>query len=349
MLENLFFVVRRLNIGIVGVIIFGNIFYAQQGTSQNCNNMDPGNNSGDIGCVSFTYQGQLVTYTTVRAADGKVWLQQNLGSSRVATSTDDEKSYGDLFQWGRWDDGHQLRGSALIASPSINTPEGISNTTSFVADSPGWWSINAASDEWIGKNSGEITGTVGIDPCKAIGTEWKMPSQADWAEIVSVEHINQPNRAQASNLRLPMGGYRSSIDGGFTFVGKRGYFWSADTALSGGKYLYIGSVSANASSGAPRGQGASVRCIKTTSTLGISDIRLKANAEEIYPNPTKGMLTIKSDAAIEQINVVNAIGQRINVEFLNNQINMNQFPKGVYFIELKLKNGKSVSRKIIKD
>lgn len=61
-----------------------------------CNNTDPGTNPGDVGCVTFNYRGQLVTYATVRGTDGKIWLQQNLGSTKVATSFTDSDAYGDL-------------------------------------------------------------------------------------------------------------------------------------------------------------------------------------------------------------------------------------------------------------
>ena len=69
----------------------------------------------------------------------------------------------------------------------------------------------------------------------------------------------------------------------------------------------------------------------------------------MYPNPTKGILMVKSDAAIEKVNVTNAVGQRMNVQFSDNQINMTELPSGLYIVELKLKNGQIVSKKIIKD
>ena len=95
-------------------------------TTPVCNNTEPGTNPGDIGCVTFNYRGQPVSYTTVRGADGKIWLQQNLGSTKIATSLTDSEAYGDLFQWGRWDDGHQLRNSSLSSSaPSPNNPSGL--------------------------------------------------------------------------------------------------------------------------------------------------------------------------------------------------------------------------------
>ncbi|WEK68651.1 MAG: T9SS type A sorting domain-containing protein [Candidatus Chryseobacterium colombiense] len=315
-----------------------------------CNNTDPGSNPGDTGCVSFTYKGQPVSYTTVRGQDGKIWLQQNLGSTQVAASMTDTDSYGDLFQWGRWDDGHQGRNSSTASMPSVNNPSGLSGITSFIIGSGTsnyWWSANALTDKWSGENITGITSEIGIDPCKAIGQGWRLPTQADWTTAVNAEGISNPVAAFNSKLKLPAAGNRSPIDGSFTYAGQRGYYWSSDVSGSGGKYLYVGTTIANAASGGPRGQGQSLRCIKETSALGTSDI--KRVSLGIYPNPTKDILNIKVDSFIDAVNVTNMVGQRINVQFSNNQVNLQGFPNGVYIVEVKLKNGQTISKKVIKN
>jgi hypothetical protein len=318
-------------------------------TTPACNNADPGTNPGDTGCVTFTYKGQQVTYTTVRGADGKVWLQQNLGSTQVATSMADADSYGDLFQWGRWDDGHQNRNSATTNVPSVNNPTGLAGITSFIlGTNPAWWSTNASSDLWNGVNISAITQEVSVDPCKAIGAGWKLPSQADWVSAVNAEGMSNAANAYTSKLKLPAAGYRSQLDGGFTYVGQRGYYWSGDVAVSGGKYLYNSTGIANPNAGGPRAQGQSVRCIKDVTTgLGTSDI--KRSSIGIYPNPTNGILNIKTDSDINKVNVTNVVGQKMNIQFSNNTVNMQQLQKGVYIVELQLKNGQKISKKVIKN
>lgn len=316
-----------------------------------CNNTDPGNNTGDIGCVKFSYRGQPVSYASVRGADGKIWLQQNLGSTQVAASFDDANSYGDLFQWGRWDDGHQLRNSATVSAPSANSPDGLAGVNAFIigSGSASWWSTNATSDAWNAASASNITSAAGADPCRAVGQGWRLPSQADWAGLVSAEGIGNPASAHASSVKLPAAGNRSNTNGSFTYVGARGYYWSSDTANSGGKYLYIGSAIANAGSGAPRGQGASVRCIKEVTGLSTSENTLTIKPISIYPNPTNGILHIKTDSAVESIAVSNVAGQRIPVLFSDHQINMQGLPNGMYIVKLKLKNGRTLSEKVIKN
>ncbi|WP_175620281.1 T9SS type A sorting domain-containing protein [Chryseobacterium schmidteae] len=314
-------------------------------TTPTCNNADPGTNPGDTSCVTFTYKGQQVTYTTVRGADGKVWLQQNLGSRQVATSMADAESYGDFFQWGRWDDGHQDRNSVMANVPSPNTPMGLNNSNSFILGV--WWGGNDLSDQWTA-TSNSFSSTNGVDPCKAIGQDWKMPSQADWTATKNAEVINSPATAYASKLKLPAGGNRSFVDGAFDYVGQRGYFWSSTTTGLGAKYFYVGTTIGNPSAGGPRGQGQSIRCIKDVTTgLGTSDIRKIAVG--VYPNPTNGILHVKTDSDIDKVNVTNVVGQKMNVQFSNNMINMQQLQKGIYIVELQLKNGQKISKKVIKN
>jgi hypothetical protein len=58
--------------------------------------------------------------TVVNPVTGKVWLDRNLGATQVATSPTDVASYGDLYQWGRGADGHQVRtsGTTIVQATS---------------------------------------------------------------------------------------------------------------------------------------------------------------------------------------------------------------------------------------
>jgi hypothetical protein len=77
---------------------------------------------------SGTTYGEEKVFTTlpentVVGANGKIWMDRNLGASRVATSSTDSVGFGDLYQWGRAKDGHQLRTSATTATlASVDKP-----------------------------------------------------------------------------------------------------------------------------------------------------------------------------------------------------------------------------------
>lgn len=227
---------------------------------------EPSVQEGATGCVTFTYKGDNVTYTTVRGADGNIWLQQNLGSQNVATTKDDTNSYGDLFQWGRWDDGHQNRNSATAVATTPNNPLGVVGNTNYIAGTPAWWVPNTLTDKWEAATPGVVTDVNGCDPCKALGNGWKLPSETEWETLVDAEGFQNPAGAFESNLKLPAAGYRGASNGAASAEGIRGYYWSKTPSSTGGKYLYIGSTLANPSAGAPRGQASSVRCMKYPET-----------------------------------------------------------------------------------
>lgn len=84
---------------------------------------------------TFSYGGQTVTYGVVKRkyASGpngeqfltpvvKYWLDRNLGAQQAAAYPNDSLARGDLFQWGRPADGHQLRTSdttRMLATSAI--------------------------------------------------------------------------------------------------------------------------------------------------------------------------------------------------------------------------------------
>lgn len=228
--------------------------------------VDPGPTAGSTGVVNFIYKGQSVAYKTVRAKDGKIWLQQNLGSPQVAFHTNDEASYGDYFQWGRWDDGHQTPNSSVIAGgPSLlnpsNIPSGNSNFISGSTASTRWWGSGGLStDTWSGTSA---TSTNGKDPCVALGPGWRLPSAADWQNLKSHEDLEGAMTAFASNLKLPASGFRDGY-GGFVFRNGESFYWSS--TASGNSYaigLFISDNTYTASLQATeRGQGFTCRCVK---------------------------------------------------------------------------------------
>ena len=196
---------------------------------------DPGATEGSTGIINFIYRGQSVAYQTVRAGDGKIWLQQNLGSPQVAMAVWDEASFGDYFQWGRWDDGHQVPNSPTITGgPSLlnpsNIPSGNPNSIS------GWWSTGGlATDTWNGTSA---TATNGKDPCAALGAGWRLPTAADWQNLKNYEDLDGALAAYMSNLKLPAAGYRDAY-GGFVYAGGESYYWSATASGTNAIGLFI--------------------------------------------------------------------------------------------------------------
>jgi hypothetical protein len=235
--------------------------------SQRCK--DPGMTFGSTGCVSFIYRGQPVTYPTVRAKDGNIWLQQNLGADKVAASADDAAAYGHYFQWGRWDDGHQLPTSATASTTTLsaNDPSGIAaGEPSFFADAPYWWIAGVATDTW---SDATPSATNGKDPCAALGPDWHMPTNVEWLNVISSETIVGVPTALSSNLKLPAPGRRAPT-GALLQQGTNGYYWtgSARGPLGSNGAADFARIQPGTgggsipSTGFDRANGLPVRCVK---------------------------------------------------------------------------------------
>lgn len=254
------------------------------------NAQDPGPTVGSTGSVSFTYGGVSMTHTSVRAADGNIWLQQNLGSNQVATSATDVASYGDLFQWGRWIDGHQFRTSTLqqVTTLANNTPAGIApGLPNFLRNNvqPLWWGGSSsttpagnpqATDTWA---AGPPTTTNGTNPCETLGAGWRMATKAEWDAVRLAEGITNLASGFNSNLRLPYSGYRNGANGIVQLSGSANLFWTSTNVSAANPYAVYNGELVNYWS---RGYAGSCRCIKESSPLKITLSGFKAVNEDSW-------------------------------------------------------------------
>lgn len=94
-------------------------------------------------------------------ATGKIWMDRNLGAFRAALSLDDDYAYGDLYQWGRFPDGHQCRNSDTTSVVSTSNQPGHDE---FIIIDP--YDIDII-DNWLSPGNNELwQGTYGTNiPC----------------------------------------------------------------------------------------------------------------------------------------------------------------------------------------
>lgn len=151
---------------------------------------------------------------------GKVWMDRNLGASQVATSSTDENAYGDLYQWGRAADGHQLRTSDTTSILSNSDTPG--HDSFIIADYFGYnnWRDPSNPNLWNGLN--------GINnPCP---NGFRLPTQDEWAEEIETWDSQDTEGAFNSVLKLTLAGYRTCTDGHTGNVELWGYYWSSNNA-----------------------------------------------------------------------------------------------------------------------
>lgn len=197
---------------------------------------------------------EIVTVPTVvyNPKTGKTWMDRNLGASRVATSSTDAESYGDLYQWGRGTDGHEKRTSPTTSTLSSSDMPGHGK---FIITRSGNydWRSPQNNNLWQGVN--------GINnPCPE---GFRIPTIAEWAAELYSWSRKSSAGAFSSPLRLPVAGYRNLV-GGLNFVGVHGNYWSATVS---GKYstyyLFFSSDNKKAFTHEYwRALGYSVRCLK---------------------------------------------------------------------------------------
>jgi hypothetical protein len=182
----------------------------------------------------------------------KTWMDRNLGASQVATSSTDVNAYGDLYQWGRFADGHQCRNSSLVMSASLsNRPH-----SSFIIRER---QNNVVTYDWLNTPNNNLwQGVNGINnPCP---TGYRLPTVAEWeAELASWVSLNTTG-AFNSPLKLPMGGRRS-----FEIGLNHNEAFSGDyhcTTSTNSANMSFASGHAGTGVGGNRAMGYSVRCIQ---------------------------------------------------------------------------------------
>jgi len=199
--------------------------------------------------VTFTYNGGSVTYGTV-SHNGQCWLDRNLGASQVATAYNDAAAYGDLFQWGRLADGHQLRNSTVTTTQSGSDVPGNNN----YINPPSWpfdWRLTQNDALWQGLNGTN-------NPCPS---GWRIPTIAELTTEKASWSSQNYYGAFASPLKLTAAGLRG-WDGTLHFEGDYGNYWSFDQITPNVTYVQFYDSGVSVRTDAVRAFGHSVRCIK---------------------------------------------------------------------------------------
>jgi len=176
---------------------------------------------------------------------------------------------GDIYQWGRQTDGHQLRNSTTQAGP-VAAP--VANRFITTTLPQGDWRSTQSNTLW-----GD--GTAGVDPAKASNdpcpSGFKVPSQAQWAGLFrTVSTWGAPNTATfntftwtgngfliGQKLYLPAAGQRSDNNATLSDVGTRGVYWSSTIYSNDAYCFYFNRDEVFTNSWSYRRNGLSVRCI----------------------------------------------------------------------------------------
>jgi len=200
-------------------------------------------------------------YGTVTTATGRIWIDRNLGATRVAQSSTDASAYGDYYQWGRPADGHQAKYLTNNNSTGFTNTKSSTNIPSnglWIApiDGSNDWLITADNTLWTGANPTS-------NPCPA---GFRIPTLAEWQAEQANFTSNNASGAFGYSLKLTMPGWLESFSSsGASFTAKgSGGFYLTQTANTNGSVQYFGVNGSNVwtDTNLYKRQGLSCRCIK---------------------------------------------------------------------------------------
>lgn len=226
----------------------GNTYYYRVRASNSCGETV---NSSTITVEVNSCCASTTAPVDVTSGTGEIWMDRNLGASQVATSSTDALAYGDLYQWGRCTDGHEIRTSGTTSTLSSTDTPGHAN---FILDG------NTSPFDWrVPQNTGLWQGGSGVNnPCP---NGYRTPTNGELdAERLSWSSNNSAG-AFASPLKLTLAGHRQRNNAAIVQLGVFVHYWSSTTTGTNSFDLNF-TTSTATTVGNARAGGFSVRCIK---------------------------------------------------------------------------------------
>ncbi len=111
------------------------------------------------------------------------------------------------------------------------------------------------------------------------------------------------------------------------------FVWHGDTLTESGTYTYNGITEAGCDS--------TVTLVLTIEYVGIGDVA--GTNVRLYPNPTRGVVTIEADAVVE-VEVYDLVGRKVAVYENTNRVDFTPFDAGTYTLRIRHAGGTTLKR-----
>jgi len=244
--------------------------------------------SVSVGCPVKTSSGGWLTFMCYNL--GAATAVQSLSPADQAKYATPADEYGDLYQWGRQADGHQLRSNTVTNGGAVNggtDSRDISyDDNSQIPVGDMWYGVpvyfKGGIYDWHGNSRNFINDNLwnfsvypDNNPCPS---GWRVPTTTElqcindntttyntwsWNASGTRGYLITPSGSSVPTLFLPAAGYRVSNYGEIYEVGTGGYYWSTSVTVSdtNAYSLSFNSSAVNPNNNNGRANAFSVRCI----------------------------------------------------------------------------------------
>lgn len=231
------------------------------------------------------------------------------------------------------------------------TPEPLMPTTHYAAYSSLWFSPQDV-DYWVGAGENESVIVIDFNMSNEVVTyAWGIKYDGTIDVQTALEAIDAADTGLAITItnghigQITYAGMNGIVDANndwHSFTGTNMSDWlpnnDLSTELTDGDWF--GATLGNTDARRP--------FIPTAAQEPVAGVKNNAKmAFTVYPNPVASVLTIKADAAVQSITVVNVAGQVVKTASATNTADLSNLTAGVYFVQVATENGAS-TQKIIK-
>lgn len=191
---------------------------------------------------------------------------------------------------------------------------------------------------FIGSSSNPTPSAIALYRTTDGGSTW---SSVTFTGITASNRINDITYVPGTNILLATssaGGSWKSLDNGSTW-----------TAIDNVQHLSVRCSDANTCYSGGFNTSATVGgMFKSSQSLGTKDLNKAMSNLSVYPNPTKGEISIKSDKKIKSSEIFDIAGRSI-LSFSSEKADLSSLAKGAYVLKIEFTDGSSSSEKIIKE